>query len=164
MQIVNQLVYKRIPQTIYLGGLMSAEYTTVMLPDGTSYKSFGWNHPVDPNHVDYYAMSDWHTELVKSVDIDPETGRKTVYTYKPTGQKYIDPVTGEATDKVTCTIGEYDFARAAEYHPLNAGDMVHVEHDGAPFVKIWLCGEDRGGSPRHGIKCSGWGNNPGFIR
>jgi len=143
---------------------MSAKYTTVMLPDGTIiFKSFGWARPMDSSHVDWCAMKDWHTELVEKVGIDPETGRKTVYTYKPTNERYVAE-TGESTDKVTCTIGKYDFARAAEYHSLAPGDMVVVEHDGTPFVKIWRCVNDHGGSPRQGVRCSGRGNLTGFVR
>lgn len=132
---------------------MGAEYTTVMLPDGKNYKSFGWRHPQDSNHVDYYAMSNWHTELVKSVGIDPGTGRKTVYTYAPSGQHYIDPSTGEITDKVVATIGEYDFVTAAEYHQLEPGDVVVVEHNG----KIWRVSDIVDGSPRNGIEHRGRG-------
>lgn len=140
---------------------MSAKYTTVMLPDGrTFFKSFGWARLDDSSSVDWCAMNDWHTELVKEVGIDPETGRKTIYTYKPT-EKYVDSETGKC---VISKIGKYDAATAAEYHRIAPGDMVVVEHDGTPFVKIWRCSSDHCGSPRQGVRCSGRGNLTGFVR
>lgn len=112
---------------------MGGEYVSVAMPDGSIFKSFVWTRPERKGEASQSGeMRDWHTEPVTGLGINPETGRKEVYTVKLDGSQ-----------------GVYDYAKAAEYHPLKAGDVVVVEREGAA-TKIFRCTEGASGSPIRG--------------